>query len=229
MKRLAPYWVSLLVVVLVVAVGLWVARPRPSVPAPAKDRAARIEEAAHQDAVAHRTLFLSLERELARVRLERQRLEAVLEQLGRALPALLLALGVMFAAVPSAEASEPPRGSLTADGRTCFSLTDTAALQGAYVLVPKQRLELDTLRQDRALASQEIGILQKMIDESRRAYEAERVRAGEWSELEGALRAQVQDLERVLHRSERRERLRLVGIVAGVLGGGLVLGWSLAR
>lgn len=229
MKRNAPFLVAALVVLLAIALAFWVSRPRPRVVSPPQDRAARIEEAAHRDAVTHRTHFLSLERELARIRVERERLDALLEQLGRAIPALLLAFGVMFSALPSAEASQAPRGSVSADGRTCFSLADTAALQGAYLLVPKQRLELETLRQDRTLAKQEIGVLQQMVDESRRAYEAERLRANEWAELEHALRAQVRDLERVVQRSERRERLRVAGMVAGVLGGGLALGWALAR
>ena len=222
------------------------ARPKRLQPPPSSQRGIELEDAARQDAAEHRGRLLSLERELARIREQRRALEELLRELARTAPLLLASLlmaasltgaSIAYAAdppSPSVEAHEAwpvygPHGKLMANGSTCFSLQETAALRGAYYAVPRLRLEVNTLRDDRALAQREIALLEAMLSDTRERYESERLRAIQWAELEEDLRAHVSQLERVIVRNQRKDRLRRAGVVVSVLAGGALIGWALAR
>lgn len=238
-----PMFAALAAALALISFFVWVLRPRPTVPPPATSAAA-IEERAREDAILYRERYLSLQRELERVKAERAKLEKLLEELGRITAPLLacIAIALSLMVTPASWAADPPAppaslftgapsppGRLLPDGSSCFSPVDTAVFRGAYALVPHLKLEISTLREDRSLAAREIGILQEMLQETRGALERERRRSDEWSELERALSAQVQDLQHVLKVTKRRDRLRMAGTIVAVVAGGVVIGYTVAR
>lgn len=239
--KFLPLMAGVLAALLSLLLILWVLdRPR-AIVGPSPSMATSIEAAAREDAITHRGRVLPMQRELDQIRKRRKRLDEVLRDLEDGIARLILGflcVGLMASPFDAFAADVPPpapavltmpAGKLSADGRQCFSVTESAMIRGVFAQVPPLKLEVATLYEDRALAAQEIGLLESMLHETQRAYDAERRRADAWSGLEAALRDQVKQLEDVIAQKRRRDHWRRAGIIAAVVAGGAVVGYAVAR
>lgn len=161
-----------------------------------------------------------------RLRAIRARRRAIAAQLSKLSSALVLPLVFVLSLLSSpthALAGELPDGRLAGWGNEmCFGLVDALVMQGSYARARPMVLELELLREDRELASDEIRILEEQIEIYRVALDDERERSRQLDALADRLTAEVAAHESAARAETRARRLRRAAVVIGSAALGLI-------